>query len=331
MERRRSPRPPVRSVDRPRTRVAVLGGEIDLARPEEVMALLAAWVSAGRPALIANHNLHSLYLLQKRPELAAFFAEADLIEADSTPLLAFAGLLGLPARPFHRCTYLDWRPHFWSLANRHGWRVFYLGAAPGVAQRAAERLSADYPGAVIGVCDGYFDAEPNSADNAAVIDKIAAFAPDVLLVGMGMPRQELWILDNRAVLPPCVILPVGAAFDYEAGTQKAAPRWMGRAGLEWLFRLVSDPKRLWRRYGVEPWALLGPALADLRQARREGRLGRPRRSSGLPVPQPVGEAAPVQGGLDLGVDGGEPATPAQVEENLVAERPEAGLVDGEKA
>ncbi len=327
MERRRSPRPSVRGVSRPRTRVAVLGGEIDLARPEEVMAILTDWVAAGAPRLIANHNLHSLYLLRKRPELAAFFAEADLIEADSTPLLAFAGLLGLPARAFHRCTYLDWRPHFWSLANRHGWRIFYLGAAPGVAQRAAERLSADYPGAVIGVCDGYFDAEPGSAGALAVIDKITAFAPDVLLVGMGMPRQELWILDNRAVLPPCVILPVGAAFDYEAGTQKAAPRWMGRAGLEWLFRLVSDPKRLWRRYGVEPWSLLGPALADLRQAHREGRLGR---SSGLPVSQPVGEAAPVQGGLDLGVDGGEPATPAQVEKDLVAERPKAGLINGQE-
>ncbi|WP_370652040.1 WecB/TagA/CpsF family glycosyltransferase [Phenylobacterium sp.] len=295
------------------------------------MTLLATWVSTGAPALIANHNLHSLYLLQKRPELAAFFAEADLIEADSTPLLVFAGLLGWPARPFHRCTYLDWRPQFWSLANRHGWRVFYLGAAPGVAQRAAERLSAAYPGAVIGVRDGYFDPEPNSADNAAVLDTITAFAPDVLLVGMGMPRQEFWILDNRAALPSCVILPVGAAFDYEAGAQKAAPRWMGRAGLEWLFRLVSDPGRLWRRYGLEPWSLLGPALADLRQAHGESRLGRRTRSGRLSVPQPVSEAAPVQGGLHLGVDGREPAAAAQIEKDLVAEPPKAGLVDGEKA
>jgi N-acetylglucosaminyldiphosphoundecaprenol N-acetyl-beta-D-mannosaminyltransferase len=309
----------------------VLGGQIDLVRPEEVMAILTAWVAAGGQHLIANHNLHSLYLLRKRPQLAAFYAEADLIEADSTPLLAFARSLGLPARPFHRCTYLDWRPHVWSLADRHGWRVFYLGAAPGVAQRAAERLSADYPGAVIGVSDGYFDAEPRSAENLAVIDKITAFAPDVLLVGMGMPRQEFWILDNRPALPPCVILPVGAAFDYEAGAQKAAPRWMGRAGLEWLFRLVSDPRRLWRRYGVEPWSLLGPALADLRLARREQRLGRPMRSGRLSVAQPVSEAAPVQGGLNLRVDGGEPTAPAQIEKDLVAERPKAGLVDGEKA
>ncbi|MDP1985989.1 WecB/TagA/CpsF family glycosyltransferase, partial [Phenylobacterium sp.] len=310
---------------------AVLGGEIDLARPEEVMAALTAWVEADTPALIANHNLHSLYLLRRRPELATFFAAADLIEADSTPLLAFAALLGLPARPFHRCTYLDWRPHFWSLADRHGWRVFYLGAAPGVAQQAAERLSADYPGAAIGVHDGYFDAAPGSADNTAVREEIAAFAPDVLMVGMGMPRQELWILDNRAALPPCVILPVGAAFDYEAGAQKAAPRWMGRAGLEWLFRLVADPRRLWRRYGVEPWFLLGPALADLGVAHREGRLWRRTRSGRLPVTQPVGEAAPVQRGLNLGVDRGEPAAPAQIEKDLVAERPKTGLVDGEKA
>ncbi|HEY0053078.1 MAG TPA: WecB/TagA/CpsF family glycosyltransferase, partial [Caulobacteraceae bacterium] len=95
-----------------------------------------------------------------------------------------------------------------------------------------------------------------------------AFRPDVLMVGMGMPRQELWILDHFEALPDCVILPVGAAFDYEAGVQAAAPRWMGRLGLEWLFRLAHDPKRLFVRYCVEPWTLVGPALGDLRRARR---------------------------------------------------------------
>jgi N-acetylglucosaminyldiphosphoundecaprenol N-acetyl-beta-D-mannosaminyltransferase len=87
---------------------------------------------------------------------------------------------------------------------------------------------------------------------------------------MGMPRQEAWIADNLAALPDCVVFNVGAAFDYEAGAQKAAPRWMGRLGVEWLFRLVSDPRRLFVRYCVEPWRLAGPAIADLSQ----GRAGR---------------------------------------------------------
>ncbi|MNT87771.1 putative N-acetylmannosaminyltransferase [compost metagenome] len=85
---------------------------------------------------------------------------------------------------------------------------------------------------------------------------------------MGMPRQELWIADNIEAMPQAVILPVGAAFDYEAGVQKAAPRWMGRLGVEWLFRLFADPKRLFTRYCVEPWFLIGPALGDVRAAMR---------------------------------------------------------------
>ena len=89
-----------------------------------------------------------------------------------------------------------------------------------------------------------------------------------------MPRQELWIVQNLAALPDAVILPVGAAFDYEAGAQKAAPRWMGPLGLEWLFRLAADPRRLFVRYCVEPWFLIGPALADLKAAGDRRSAGR---------------------------------------------------------
>ena len=92
---------------------------------------------------------------------------------------------------------------------------------------------------------------------------IAAFDPDVLMVGMGMPQQETWVLDNRAALKRAAIFTVGAAFDYEAGVQRTPPRWTGRLGVEWLARLASEPRRLAWRYLVEPWSLLGPALHDI--------------------------------------------------------------------
>lgn len=324
----------MRHAPRREDRIRLLGAELDLVRPEEVMAELDQQVAAGGPYLVANHNLHSLYLLPRHPELAAFYAGADLIEIDSTPLVAFARLLGLPALPFHRCTYLDWRDHFWSLADRRGWRVFYLGGAPGVAQTAAARLSRLYPGTVLGVADGYFDVTATSSDNRAVLKAIADFRPHILLVGMGMPRQEQWILANRAALPTCAVLPVGAAFDYEADVQAAAPRWMGRAGLEWLFRLVADPKRLWRRYCIEPWFLAPAALRDILLARSEGRLfsrtlgrnlGRGDRA------HPVGESAPVQGRLNLAEDGAQPASAAELEKALVAERSQPRFVNREEA
>ena len=244
-------------------RVELLGGAMDLVTPAQVLERIAAAAAGGPRVLIANHNLHSLYLLSREPEMAALYARADVIEVDSRPAIAWGRLLGLPMSGAHRCTYLDWRGDFWRLADERGWRVFYLGGAPGVAEEAARRLMARWPGAQIAVHDGFFDRGPGSAGEAAVLDEIEAFAPHVLLVGMGMPLQEAWIQRHYDTLNAAAVLPVGAAFDYEAGAQKAAPRALGRVGLEWLFRLASDPRRLFRRYLVEPWSLLGPALGDL--------------------------------------------------------------------
>ncbi|MFN3573967.1 MAG: WecB/TagA/CpsF family glycosyltransferase [Phenylobacterium sp.] len=327
LERRRHERRPFRKSRRPLERIEVLGAQVDLVRPEEVMHHVEAAVEAGAPYLVANHNLHSLYLLRRAPGFADFFAAADLIEVDSTPVVAFARLLGLQSRPFHRCTYLDWRDHFWSVANRKGWRIFYLGGAPGVAENAAEQLRLSYPDAVIGVRHGYFDAQADGAENQQVLAEITAFAPDILFVGMGMPRQERWILENRTALPPCAIFSVGAAFDYEAGVQKPAPRWMGRAGFEWLFRLAHDPVRLWRRYCWEPWFMVRPALADIATAWREGRLLRSPPPSGRSGADAIGQSTPVQGRMDLSINGGQPAAPAQVQKNPVAQRAEPALVD----
>ena len=267
-ERRVKPRAPFRQHRRAHERVSILGQPVDLVKPEEVLHHVQQAVLEGEKSLIANHNLHSLYLIQKRPELAGFYDRADLIEVDSTPLLWFSRALGLHSRGFHRCTYLDWRDHFWSVANRNGWRVMSIGGAPGVGDEAARRLKARYPGADIAIHHGFFDAHRDGPENAAVLAQITAFQPHILFVGMGMPRQELWIDDNFERLPDCVILSVGAAFDYEAGVQSAAPRWMGRAGIEWAYRLVHDPKRLFVRYCVEPWTLLPLALRDIRDARR---------------------------------------------------------------
>jgi N-acetylglucosaminyldiphosphoundecaprenol N-acetyl-beta-D-mannosaminyltransferase len=178
-------------------------------------------------------------------------------------MVYWARLLGLPTTSANRCTYLDWRDGFWKLAGERRWRVFFLGAVDGVADRAARRMTTDFPGVEIASHHGYFDKTPGSAENQAVIDQINAFAPDVILVGMGMPVQELWVSRNLRALDRGVILTVGAAFDYEADVQGAAPRILGALCLEWLYRLLHQPRRLWRRYLVEPWTLIGPALADL--------------------------------------------------------------------
>ena len=244
-------------------RVRLLGGEVDLVTPRDVLRTIDG--AAVRPAttLIANHNAHSLFLIRRSAPLRAFFADADLIQIDSRPLIAWGRFLGLPLKPAMRSTYLDWREDFWKLAEARRWRVFYLGGAPGVADEAVRRLGECHPRAAIAARHGYFDHAPDSEESRAVLREIAACDPDVLMVGMGMPLQEIWALENRARLKRGVILTVGAAFDYEAGVQKTPPRWTGRFGVEWLARLVDQPDRLAHRYLVEPWWLLGPALADL--------------------------------------------------------------------
>ena len=244
-------------------RVRLLGGEVDAVTPAAVMAFAEDRVRAGGGAIIANHNLHSLYWLRREPEMAAFYRMADLIEIDSRPLIAWGRWLGRPVGAEHRATYLDWRDAFWRAAQAGGWRIFHLGGAPGVAERAAKVLTQRWPGVEIGVRHGYFDLD-DPKDAAAVVETIRDWRPDVLFVGMGMPRQERWVARHRASLPPCVIFTVGAAFDYEAGASPTPPRWSGRFGMEWLFRFVAEPTRLFTRYFIEPWSLIGPALADLK-------------------------------------------------------------------
>lgn len=243
------------------SRVRLLGAEMDAVTREDVLDFTAVRVAQDRRTLVANHNLHSLALLPRTPEMARFYALADLVEIDSMPLIAWGRLLGRPVERAHRNTYLDWREDFWRLAAEKRWRIFHVGCKPGVGAKAVEVLSARWPGVTFGEQDGYFAMD--GADNDALIDRIEAFKPDVLFVGMGMPRQERWILANWERLPDCVVFPIGAAFDYEAGVVPTPPRWAGRLGVEWLARFLAEPGRLFHRYFVEPWILVPAMVRDV--------------------------------------------------------------------
>ena len=133
---------------------------MDLVKSAEVFHFVSSRIKAGRKTIIANHNLHSLYLIQKDDELRAFFSEADLVEVDSMPLIFWARVNGRASRRFHRATYLDWRDEFWNTVREQGWRVFFLGSEPGVAEQARERIVAQWPGVQLATHHGYFDMAP---------------------------------------------------------------------------------------------------------------------------------------------------------------------------
>jgi N-acetylglucosaminyldiphosphoundecaprenol N-acetyl-beta-D-mannosaminyltransferase len=282
-------------------RVELLGGAVDLVNQDEVMDFIAGAVATGRKAIVGNQNLHSLYLCRKDPTMSAFFAAADLIEIDSMPLLFWGRLLGLNLSRAHRCTYLDWRDSFWRLASERKWRVFCLGAAAEANAEALVRLKREWPGVRLDGHDGYFDHSARSNANAAVLEKINRFGPDVLLVGMGMPLQETWICENYDALTSGVMLSVGAAFDYEAGAQRAAPRIYGDLGFEWLYRLAHEPRRLFHRYMIEPWSLVGLAARDLGRRGAGNRPARPRTTRLVleewEIAEPVPGAPPISDDL----------------------------------
>jgi N-acetylglucosaminyldiphosphoundecaprenol N-acetyl-beta-D-mannosaminyltransferase len=253
--------PPLRSYRRPKRpeeRVRLLGETMDFVRPEEVLHFVDQRITERRGAVIASHNLQSVSLSRGNGELRKFFASADIIQVDSIALLLWARLTRRNGYRMHRSTYLDWRDAFWGMAVARKWRVLYLGEGLGVAQSAVRSLTRKYPGLKVAARDGLYGVRPGSAPFGRMIEAVHAFRPHVVLVGMDTPRQEAWILRHRAALPECVIFTVGAAFDFEAGVQAAAPRWVARIGVEWLYRVIVNPRRFVTRYCVEPVVHLFP-------------------------------------------------------------------------
>jgi N-acetylglucosaminyldiphosphoundecaprenol N-acetyl-beta-D-mannosaminyltransferase len=253
--------------------VSFLGLTLQPRSLHELNLLVEQGIRDHRNWIIANHNLHSLYLLHRHPRLREFYASVRWTHIDGMPLVALGRLYGYPLERQHRVTLVDWTYPLMELAANKGWRVFHLGSSEGAAEKGAAQLRKLYPALRIEVSGGYFDARYGSSENEAMLERINAYAPDLLMVGMGMPRQELWTLENFPRLKADVILSsVGAAFDYVAGAVPTPPRWSGRLGLEWAFRLAHDPARLFSRYFVEPWYILLLLLLDYPRHRNDGKF-----------------------------------------------------------
>lgn len=245
----------------------LLGVRSDLLTIADLNAIVEQAVEESRRVIIGNYNLHSVFLSQRDSKLRSFNSTADYIHLDGMPLVWWAKFLGYQATRDHRVSYLDWLDPLVSLAAARSWKIFYLGSKPGVAAKGTAILEQRYQGVRFAHHHGYFDATQGSPDNRDIVQAIRDFGPDVLMVGMGQPRQEHWILDHLEVIPPAAILNSGACIDYIAGVVPSPPRWIGKLGLEWLFRLAAEPRRLAGRYLVEPWFLVPLFYRDLRRRR----------------------------------------------------------------
>ena len=242
----------------------MLGVGVDPLTVEELQAEIGHLVRGSRRALVLNVNAHCLNLCYEDAALRAFFNGAEVVFCDGAGVMLAARVLG--RRVPERITYADWAWHLAAFAAAEGFSLYFLGGRPGVARAAAQKLNERHPDLEIaGVRHGYFDHAAGSPENEAVVEEINAAAPDILLVGLGMPLQERWLMENGGRIDAGAILTGGAVFDYVSGRLNRGPRLLTTSGFEWLARLIAEPRRLWRRY------LLGNPLFLFRVLRQ--RLG----------------------------------------------------------
>jgi len=219
----------------------ILGVRVDDATYDDLLSRVDAFVAGRQPHQVVTLNPEMLIAAHDDPAFRRALNRAELNVADGVGVLLAARLLGRPLR--QRITGSDGIYRLAAHSAQHGYRLFFLGAAPGVADAAAARLAVDYPALKVA---GTFSGSPREEEEAEITARIRAAAPDLLLVAYGVPAEEKWIARNRELLGVPVMIGVGGALDFAAGVTRRAPPWVRRLGLEWLHRLAKQPWR-WRR------------------------------------------------------------------------------------
>ena len=222
-------------------RVSILGVAIDDVTEDEAVLHAEAMIRAGCPHQICTVNPEFVMEARRSPVFATTLAAAGLCTPDGYGLLLAARFLGTPLRG--RVTGVELTRRLAALAAVRGYRLFLLGAAPGVAEEAAAVLRAHNPGLTIAGC---FAGSPDPRHEPFLRQMIGAAHPDILLVAYGHPQQDLWIARNQPHMGVPLAIGVGGVFDYLSGRVPRAPAWLRRLGLEWLYRLARQPRR-WRR------------------------------------------------------------------------------------
>lgn len=226
--------------------VRILGIRIDDVTTKETLALLRRYIAEGRPRHVVTVNPEFVMTARYDAEFRETLEAADLALPDGQGLLCAARWQGERLR--ERVCGSDIVPAAAALSAEQGYRLFLLGAAPGIAEKAAQVLNARHPGLRI---VGTYAGSPSVEEEDAIVARVRAVQPDMLFVAYGAPRQDLWIRRNLQRLEVPVCMGIGGTLDFVAGVAKRAPRWMRRVGLEWLYRLVQQPWR-WRRMMVLP-------------------------------------------------------------------------------
>ncbi len=229
------------------TPVTMFGVNIDALPLSDVLASIERTVDTKGHSIVTYVNAHGMNLAYTLPWFRVFLNRCEIVFCDGYGVILGAKLLGYSIP--ERYTPPDWIGELVERAAKRNYSLFLIGSMPGVADKAAQQLKSQFPYIrIAGTHHGYANKRPGHPENEAVLQKINAAKPDILVVGFGMPLQEQWLDNNWQRIDAHVALTVGALFDYMTGEVWRAPRWITDNKLEWLARLVVEPRRLWKRY-----------------------------------------------------------------------------------
>jgi exopolysaccharide biosynthesis WecB/TagA/CpsF family protein len=259
------------NIDAPR--IVLFGILVDAVTVAGAIDIFRKMIETRRPHLVFNVNVDICMQILRDPGLLAIYRETDLVLVDGTPMVWASRMLRSPLPA--RVSGSDFFPSFCAASAEAGYRLFLLGASPGVAERAKRALEKLHPRLqIVDVHAPPFGFEADDDENAIVIERVRNAAPDVLFVALGAPKEQKWLYQHRDILNVPVSMGIGSSLDYLAGRLRRAPHWMQYWGLEWMYRLWQEPRRLWRRYLIDdPPFLYHLAREILRQRVNGGRRG----------------------------------------------------------
>ena len=237
------------------SKMKFMNTEIDNFTMEETLDAVDNIIKQNKCAYVVTPNVDHIVQLEKDKELQAVYKNASLVLTDGKPLIWISKLYKTPIKEKNSGS--DLFPLVCELARDKKYKMFFLGAAEGVAAKAAENLKKRFPGLnVVGTYSPKYGFEKDKKMLQEIIEMIKEKKPDILIVGLGCPKQEKFMYNYCKELQVPISFGLGASFDFEAGNIKRAPKWMSSHGLEWLYRIFQDPKRLAKRYLVDDIAIV---------------------------------------------------------------------------
>lgn len=243
----------------------------DLVTLDELKAIANKAVEKQRKTIIGYTNLNGAYLRRVHPAMDWFFKAADIVYCDGTPQHVWRRVLWGDVREAHRFTLTHNLLDVLSFFDDLKYKVYFLGSDTETLEKGLSHLRSRFPNLSVGGHHGYFDKSIGSSGNTQVLMDISRFKPDIIILGMGMPIQEKWIQENKDQIDVPVIWAAGAAIEYYSGKYPIRPKWIYNLGMEWMYRLLNDPVKLWHRYLVSPLFLIPELLNDLRIRWAHGR------------------------------------------------------------